>query len=60
MEYRIAATLVGTPDFVEGVRAVLIDKDHQPRWNPPSLAAVSAELVDRCFARGGNELSFAR
>ena len=60
MEYRIAATLVGTPDFVEGIRAVLIDKDHQPRWNPPSLAAVSAELVDRCFARGGNELSFAR
>lgn len=37
-------------DIMEGVRALLIDKDKQPRWNPPRLADVSPERVQAFFA----------
>jgi enoyl-CoA hydratase/carnithine racemase len=37
-------------DFVEGIRAMIIDKDNQPRWNPPTLAEVSRESVEGFFA----------
>jgi hypothetical protein len=37
-------------ETVEGVRALAVDKDHQPRWSPPSLAEVSVDLVDAFFA----------
>ena len=33
----------------EGVRALVIDKDNQPKWNPPTLAEVSPEMVARFF-----------
>lgn len=36
-------------DFYEGVRALLIDKDKSPRWQPSTLNEVSAELVNRYF-----------
>jgi enoyl-CoA hydratase len=36
-------------ETVEGVRALVIDKDHQPRWNPSTLAEVSPEQVDAFF-----------
>ncbi|WP_137885694.1 enoyl-CoA hydratase/isomerase family protein [Pseudomonas sp. 2FE] len=36
-------------DIMEGVRALIIDKDKTPRWNPPSLAAVTAERVHDFF-----------
>jgi enoyl-CoA hydratase len=37
-------------DFVEGVRALLVDKDNSPKWQPPTLAQVTEEHVDRFFA----------
>lgn len=37
-------------DFSEGVRALLIDKDHTPRWAPPDLEDVPFEAVERHFA----------
>jgi enoyl-CoA hydratase len=41
------------------VRAVIIDKDNAPRWNPESLAGVSQEMVDAVFAPlGEGELTF--
>ncbi|MFD2365493.1 enoyl-CoA hydratase/isomerase family protein [Pseudoduganella sp. GCM10020061] len=36
-------------EVLEGVRALVIDKDNQPVWNPPSLDSVTDEMVDRFF-----------
>ena len=38
------------PDFAEGVRAVLIDKDNAPRWNPATPEGVTGEMLDALFA----------
>ncbi|KCZ99659.1 enoyl-CoA hydratase/isomerase [Hyphomonas polymorpha PS728] len=59
MEYRIANRLVRTQNFIEGVRAVLIDRDNSPKWDPQDLEAVSETLVDSFFAPlGEDELAF--
>lgn len=50
MEYRIGARVVQRHDFIEGVRAVIVDKDNAPRWNPPTLEAVSETLIEGIFA----------
>ena len=50
LEYRLAARMMMRPDFIEGVRAVLVDKDNAPKWNPPTPEGVSDELVDSIFA----------
>lgn len=50
MEYRIGARVVQRHDFLEGVRAVIVDKDNAPRWNPPTLAGVDEATVDSIFA----------
>ncbi len=50
MEYRIAARLLLAPDFAEGVRAVIIDKDHAPRWNPALPGGVTDAALDAIFA----------
>ncbi len=50
MEYRIASRVLTRPDFAEGVRAVIIDKDGAPRWNPPTAEGVTDALIDAIFA----------
>jgi enoyl-CoA hydratase len=50
MEYRIGARVVQRHDFLEGVRAVIVDKDNAPRWDPPTLDAVGETLIDGIFA----------
>ena len=50
MEYRIGARVVQRHDFLEGVRAVIVDKDNAPRWDPPTLEAVDTTLLDEIFA----------
>jgi len=50
MEYRIGARLVRRHDFLQGVRAVILVKDNDPRWSPPSLAEVPDALLDLIFA----------
>ena len=50
MEYRIGARVVQRHDFLEGVRAVIVDKDNAPRWDPATLEAVDTTLLDEIFA----------
>lgn len=49
-EYSIGARVVTMHDFLEGVRALIIDKDHSPKWNPPTAEAVSDAWIDAIFA----------
>lgn len=50
MEYRIALRVIREPDFAEGVRATVLDKDGAPRWNPDRLEAITPAAVDAIFA----------
>ena len=50
MEYRIGSRVLVLPDFAEGVRAVIVDKDHAPKWNPATPEGVSDEMLDAIFA----------
>lgn len=50
MELKLAIQCCRHHDFCEGVRAVLIDKDHAPKWNPSKLEDVSPALVDEHFS----------
>ena len=50
MEYRIGARVVQRHDFLEGVRAVIVDKDNAPKWNPATLEGVGEDLLDAIFA----------
>jgi enoyl-CoA hydratase len=50
MEYRIASRVLTLPDFAEGVRAVIVDKDNAPQWNPATPEAVSDDLIESIFA----------
>ena len=36
-------------ETVEGIRALAVDKDHSPRWNPPAISDVTAEMVAPFF-----------
>jgi enoyl-CoA hydratase len=59
MEFRIGWRKVQSADFLEGVRAVIIDKDNAPVWAPARFEDVSAADVDRYFAPlGADELTF--
>jgi enoyl-CoA hydratase len=48
-EYKLAMACLRHPDFLEGVRAALIDKDQRPRWRPDDPARVTGEQVDQFF-----------
>ena len=50
MEYRIGARVVVRHDFLEGVRAVIVDKDNAPRWSPATIEGVSEAMLDEIFA----------
>jgi len=50
LEYRLAARMIARPDFAEGVRAVLVDKDNAPRWEPASPEDVTDAMLDAIFA----------
>jgi enoyl-CoA hydratase len=49
-EYALAGRVVRTHDFREGVRALLIDKDNAPQWDPPTPEEVTDEMLDVLFA----------
>jgi len=56
MEYRMVSHLMTQHDFYEGVRALLVDKDKNPHWQPSSLADVNEDLVQAYFKPQQQEL----
>ncbi|HEX5005925.1 MAG TPA: enoyl-CoA hydratase/isomerase family protein [Hyphomonadaceae bacterium] len=59
MEFRIACRVVHRHDFQEGVRAVIVEKDNKPNWNPATLSGVTNEMLNEIFAPlGEGELTF--
>jgi enoyl-CoA hydratase len=45
MDLRLAEYLAGLPDFAEGVRAVLVDKDNRPNWQPRDFRSVDGAAI---------------
>ncbi|XP_010731451.2 3-hydroxyisobutyryl-CoA hydrolase, mitochondrial [Larimichthys crocea] len=59
MEYRLSQACMRGCDFYEGVRAVLVDKDQSPQWNPSTLEEVSDQTMEQCFSSlGEKDLTF--
>ena len=53
MELGMAAHAFEQGDFLEGVRAVLIDKDNHPRWQPSRIEDVTDTMIDAFFGDVG-------
>lgn len=49
-EFAIGARVAQSHDFIEGVRALIVDKDNAPQWNPATPEGVSDESIDQIFA----------
>jgi len=49
LEYRLARFCMTRPDFYEGVRAIIIDKDNAPKWNPATLVEADDAHVAPAF-----------
>jgi enoyl-CoA hydratase len=49
-EYNSALTVFSSPEFAEGVRAAIIDKDRNPKWSPARLEDVTPDIVGAYFA----------
>lgn len=49
-EYRIGYHVLVMHDFLEGVRALIVDKDNDPKWDPPTPEDVTDEWIDQIFA----------
>ena len=49
-EYAVASHVVQRHDFLEGVRAVIVEKDHAPRWDPATPEDVTDHAIDMIFA----------
>ncbi|WP_284985199.1 enoyl-CoA hydratase/isomerase family protein [Arthrobacter sp. fls2-241-R2A-172] len=59
-EYRVGLRCLAGPDFREGIRAQVVDKDRNPQWKPPTLAEVQRSDVESYFAPlGERELGLA-
>ena len=48
-EFRLCARVMRGRDFYEGVRAVIVDKDNRPAWQPATLEAVDAAAIEAAF-----------
>jgi enoyl-CoA hydratase/carnithine racemase len=51
MELDLVTACFEFGDIMEGIRSVLIDKDHSPKWNPPTVAELKSENIGRFFFR---------
>lgn len=50
MEYRLSQRCFEDHDIYEGCRAILIDKDRNPKWKPEKLENVTDNVIERYFA----------
>jgi enoyl-CoA hydratase len=58
-EYRAALQVFVSADFIEGIRAAVIDKDRTPKWQPARIEDVTPEIIGKYFVdRGVDELKF--
>jgi enoyl-CoA hydratase len=58
-DYRISLACIAEHDFIEGIRATIVDKDRNPVWRPAKLEDVTDEIVGRHFESiGALELTF--
>ncbi|HEY0235399.1 MAG TPA: enoyl-CoA hydratase/isomerase family protein [Afipia sp.] len=58
-EYRAVMEAHKTHDFIEGVRAAIVDKDRNPKWSPPRLEEVTPQMIEKYLAPGGTaDLAF--
>ena len=48
-DWRISRHMMAGTEFFEGVRALLIERDNEPKWNPPTRSEVSEAIVNRYF-----------
>ena len=59
-DFRVSLACIAGHDFIEGIRAQIVDKDRNPVWQPKELKDVTPEIVDRHFkSLGALELTFA-
>ncbi|RVW10639.1 enoyl-CoA hydratase/isomerase family protein [Prescottella agglutinans] len=49
LELTLGAEVTCNADFIEGVRALLVDKDRNPSWNPPAIADIDPEAIEALF-----------
>ena len=57
IEYRLSQKMVNRHDFSEGIEAVLIEKHHNPQWQPSSTKEINHEDLNKIFASSiDNEL----
>jgi enoyl-CoA hydratase len=58
-DYRVSLACVAEHDFIEGIRAAIVDKDRNPLWRPGTLEGVTPAIVERHFRSvGALELKF--
>jgi enoyl-CoA hydratase len=48
-EFLLTRTTMAYPDFAEGVRAMVVDKDRQPTWRPARIEDIDQSVVDAMF-----------
>jgi enoyl-CoA hydratase len=48
-EFLLTRTTMAYPDFAEGVRAMVVDKDRQPKWTPAAIGEVDQAVVEGMF-----------
>jgi enoyl-CoA hydratase len=58
MEYRIVQRFLALPDFYEGIKCSIINKDRKPTWRPDNLEVLDAKTINAFFAPLEQELSF--
>ncbi len=50
LEFRLTTRLFTHGEFIEGIRALLVDKDKSPRWQPPDMQDISQDMVSSFLA----------